>query len=222
MRGLTIHNYTTVNRIGSKETTYVGYGMSKQAVETDKAKVSVNDIFKDSESFDHVLSKEFEEFQINHPDIELSYEEYTKAIASSRGFEYESIGDVQRIRNYGGIFWPEQALSCSPSLRTGRSHGGRRLRRSQYRERGNRKDWMTQRELNTGERFERGVFGALDIIPGAAAAKGSFKSAATIGQISSKQNIWYNLLKTAKHLGEPHEGEWAESSRPAQRRRLRH
>lgn len=96
MRGLTIHNYTTVNRIGSKETTYVGYGMSKQAVETDKAKVSVNDIFKDSESFDHVLSKEFEEFQINHPDIELSYEEYTKAIASSRGFEYESIGDVQK------------------------------------------------------------------------------------------------------------------------------
>jgi hypothetical protein len=140
MRGLTIHNYTTANRIGSKETTYVGYGMSKQAVETDKAKVSVNDIFKDSESFDHVLSKEFEEFQINHPDIELSYEEYMKAIASSRGFEYESIGDVQKNQElWRDLLAGAGNIGAHHLLCTGRSHGGRRLRRSQYFERRNRK-----------------------------------------------------------------------------------
>ncbi|CAI8839909.1 MULTISPECIES: glycohydrolase toxin TNT-related protein [Bacillus subtilis group] len=207
MRGLTIHNYTTVNRIGSKETTYVGYGMSKQAVETDKAKVSVNDIFKDSESFDHVLSKEFEEFQINHPDIELSYEEYTKAIASSRGFEYESIGDVQKNQELwrdllAGAGIIVLTIFCAPAgLTVAVAYGGANITSA-----ATGKDWMTQRELNTGERFERGVFGALDIIPGAAAAKGSFKSAATIGQISSKtehvvqslkdsKNIWANRMK---------------------------
>ncbi|MCQ5304643.1 hypothetical protein NE559_22040, partial [Bacillus licheniformis] len=57
------------------------------------------------------------------------------------------------------------------------------------------KDWPPQRALNTGERFERGVFGALAIIPGAAAAKGSFKSAATIGQISSKTEHMVQSLK---------------------------
>ncbi|MBK4207378.1 glycohydrolase toxin TNT-related protein [Bacillus sp. GM2] len=207
MRGLTIHNYTTVNRIGSKETTYVGYGMSKQAVETDKAKVSVNDIFKDSESFDHVLSKEFEEFQINHPDIELSYEEYTKAIASSRGFEYESIGDVQKNQELwrdllAGAGIIVLTIFCAPAgLTVAVAYGGANIASA-----ATGKDWMTQRELNTGERFERGVFGALDIIPGAAAAKGSFKSVATIGQISSKtehvvqslkdsKNIWANRMK---------------------------
>ncbi|MCY8381202.1 glycohydrolase toxin TNT-related protein [Bacillus haynesii] len=207
MRGLTIHNYTTVNRIGSKETTYVGYGMSKQAVETDKAKVSVNDIFKDSESFDHVLSKEFEEFQINHPDIELSYEEYMKAIASSRGFEYESIGDVQKNQELwrdllAGAGIIVLTIFCAPAgLTVAVAYGGANITSA-----ATGKDWMTQRELNTGERFERGVFGALDIIPGAAAAKGSFKSVATIGQISSKtehvvqslkdsKNIWANRMK---------------------------
>ncbi|TWM27107.1 putative ADP-ribosyltransferase Certhrax [Bacillus paralicheniformis] len=207
MRGLTIHNYTTANRIGSKETTYVGYGMSKQAVETDKAKVSVNDIFKDSESFDHVLSKEFEEFQINHPDIELSYEEYTKAIASSRGFEYESIGDVQKNQELwrdllAGAGIIVLTIFCAPAgLTVAVAYGGANIASA-----ATGKDWMTQRDLNTGERFERGVFGALDIIPGAAAAKGSFKSAATIGQISSKtehvvqslkdsKNIWANRMK---------------------------
>ncbi|WP_227005474.1 ADP-ribosyltransferase [Bacillus paralicheniformis] len=207
MRGLTIHNYTTANRIGSKETTYVGYGMSKQAVETDKAKVSVNDIFKDSESFDHVLSKEFEEFQINHPDIELSYEEYTKAIASSRGFEYESIGDVQKNQELwrdllAGAGIVLLTIFCAPAgLTVAVAYGGANISSA-----ATGKDWMTQRELNTGERFERGVFGALDIIPGTAMAKGSFKGAATIGQISSKtehvvqslkdgKNIWANRMK---------------------------
>ncbi|MCY8339705.1 HNH endonuclease [Bacillus haynesii] len=207
MRGLTIHNYTTANRIGSKETTYVGYGMSKQAVETDKAKVSVNDIFKDSESFDHVLSKEFEEFQINHPDIELSYEEYMKAIASSRGFEYESIGDVQKDQELwrdllAGAGIIVLTIFCAPAgLTVAVAYGGANISSA-----ATGKDWMTQRELNTGERYERGVFGALDIIPGAAMAKGSFKSAATIGQISSKtehvvqslkdsKNIWANRMK---------------------------
>ncbi|MED1714504.1 glycohydrolase toxin TNT-related protein [Bacillus paralicheniformis] len=207
MRGLTIHNYTTANRIGSKETTYVGYGMSKQAVETDKAKVSVNDIFKDSESFDHVLSKEFEEFQINHPDIELSYEEYMKAIASSRGFEYESIGDVQKNQELwrdllAGAGIIVLTIFCAPAgLTVAVAYGGANISSA-----ATGKDWMTQRELNTDERFERGVFGALDIIPGAAAAKGTFKSAATIGQISSKtehmvqsfkdsKNIWANRMK---------------------------
>ncbi|MCI4129876.1 HNH endonuclease [Bacillus haynesii] len=207
MRGLTIHNYTTVNRIGSKETTYVGYGMSKQAVETDKAKVSVNDIFKDSESFDHVLSKEFEEFQINHPDIELSYEEYMKAIASSRGFEYESIGDVQKNQELwrdllAGAGIIVLTIFCAPAgLTVAVAYGGANITSA-----ATGKDWMTQRELNTGERFERGVFGALDIIPGAAAAKGSFKSVVSVGQISSKtehvvqslkdsKNIWANRMK---------------------------
>ncbi|TWL31521.1 ESAT-6 secretion machinery protein EssD [Bacillus licheniformis] len=199
MRGLTIHNYTTVNR--SKETTYVGYGMSKQAVETDKAKVSVNDIFKDSESFDHVLSKEFEEFQINHPDIELSYEEYTKAIASSRGFEYESIGDVQKNQELwrdllAGAGIIVLTIFCAPAgLTVAVAYGGANIASA-----ATGKDWMTQRELNTGERFERGVFGALDIIPGAAAAKGSFKSAATIGQISSKTEHMVQSLKDSKNI----------------------
>ncbi|WP_240909044.1 ADP-ribosyltransferase [Bacillus paralicheniformis] len=201
MRGLTIHNYTTANRIGSKETTYVGYGMSKQAVETDKAKVSVNDIFKDSESFDHVLSKEFEEFQINHPDIEISYEEYTKAIASSRGFEYESIGDVQKNQELwrdllAGAGIIVLTIFCAPAgLTVAVAYGGANISSA-----ATGKDWMTQRELNTGERFERGVFGALDIIPGAAAAKGSFKSAATIGQISRKTEHVVQSLKDSKNI----------------------
>ena len=90
-------------------------------------------------------------------------------------------------------------------LRTGRSHGGRRYGGANITSR-NRKRFDDAAGVKNRRRFEE-AFGALDIIPGAAAAKGSFKSVATIRQISSKtdrnvvqsfkdsKNIWANRMK---------------------------
>ncbi|MEC1356380.1 hypothetical protein P9D61_20730 [Bacillus sonorensis] len=201
MEGLSLHNYKTKNRIGSKETTYVGYGMNKTAVQEDKAEITVNDIFKDSAAFDHVLNEEYKAFKDQNPDIELNYEDYSKAIVSARGFEYESVSDVQKNQELwrdliigGGVV--VLTIFCAPvGLVVAGAYGTAQISSA-----ATGKDWMTGRELNTGERFERGAFGALDILPGAAVATQSFKGVATIGKLSSRTEHVVQSLKDNKTL----------------------
>ncbi|MCF7619671.1 hypothetical protein L3137_20785 [Bacillus sonorensis] len=201
MEGLSLHNYKTKNRIGSKETTYVGYGMNKTAVQEDKAEITVNDIFKDSAAFDHVLNEEYKAFKDQNPDIELNYEDYSKAIVSARGFEYESVSDVQKNQELwrdliigGGVV--VLTIFCAPvGLVVAGAYGTAQISSA-----ATGKDWMTGRELNTGERFERGAFGALDILPGAAVATQSFKGVATIGKLSSRTEHVVQSLKDSKTL----------------------
>ncbi|MFN2744015.1 MULTISPECIES: hypothetical protein [unclassified Bacillus (in: firmicutes)] len=201
MEGLSIHNYKTKNRIGSKETTYVGYGMNKTAVEQDKSDITVDDIFKDSKAFDDVLSEQYKAYKEVNPDVELTYEEYSKAIVSARGFEYESISDVQK----GQEFWRDLivgggivvlAIFCAPAAITvGIAYGGAQISSGITGE-----DWMTKRELNKGERIERTAFGALDMIPAAGAATKSFKTAATVGKLSGRTEPVVQSLKESKSL----------------------
>ncbi|WP_077735472.1 glycohydrolase toxin TNT-related protein [Bacillus sonorensis] len=201
MEGLSIHNYKTKNRIGSKETTYVGYGMNKTAVEQDKSDITVDDIFKDSKAFDDVLSEQYKAYKEVNPDVELTYEEYSKAIVSARGFEYESISDVQK----GQEFWRDLivgggivvlAIFCAPAAITvGIAYGGAQISSGLTGE-----DWMTKRELNKGERIERTAFGALDMIPAAGAATKSFKTAATVGKLSGRTEPVVQSLKESKSL----------------------
>lgn len=209
MEGMSIHNYKTKNRIGSKETTYVGYGMNKTAVQQDKEEITVNDIFKDSAAFDHVLSEEYKAFKAQNPDIDLNYEDYSKAIFSARGFQYESVSDVQKSQELwrdliigGGII--VLTVFCAPAgIVAAGAYGTAQITSA-----ATGKDWMTKRELNTGERFERGAFGALDMLPAAGLAGKAFKSTATIGEIAAagkaknvvqslkeSKNTWSNRMR---------------------------
>ncbi|WKB76416.1 hypothetical protein QYM22_18875 [Bacillus glycinifermentans] len=209
MEGMSIHNYKTKNRIGSKETTYVGYGMNKTAVQQDKEEITVNDIFKDAAAFDHVLSEEYKAFKEQNPDIDLNYEDYSKAIFSARGFEYESVSDVQKSQELwrdliigGGII--VLTVFCAPAgIVAAGAYGTAQITSA-----ATGKDWMTKRELNTGERFERGAFGALDMLPAAGLAGKAFKSTATIGEIAAagkaknvvqslkeSKNTWSNRMR---------------------------
>ncbi|WP_270573182.1 hypothetical protein [Bacillus glycinifermentans] len=209
MEGMSIHNYKTKNRIGSKETTYVGYGMNKTAVQQDKEEITVNDIFKDSAAFDHVLSEEYKAFKEQNPDIDLNYEDYSKAIFSARGFQYESVSDVQKSQELwrdliigGGII--VLTVFCAPAgIIAAGAYGTAQITSA-----ATGKDWMTKRELNTGERFERGAFGALDMLPAAGLAGKAFKSTATIGEIAAagktknvvqslkeSKNTWSNRMR---------------------------
>ncbi|MEC1262253.1 hypothetical protein P9D34_17885 [Bacillus swezeyi] len=206
MEAMSIRNYKTKNRIGSKETTYVGYGMNKQAVQEDKREITVDDIFKDSKAFDHVLNEEYKAFKAEHPEIELTYEDYSKAIVSARGFEYESITDVQK----GQELWRDLILGggvvvltifCAPAgFYAGAAVGGLSVSNSVTGQ-----DWGTRRKLSTDEQVISGITGTLEVIPGLSGAK-ALQGSATIGKVSGKtehviqsfkesSSIWTNRMR---------------------------
>ncbi|WP_187444582.1 hypothetical protein [Bacillus swezeyi] len=206
MEAMSIRNYKTKKRIGSKETTYVGYGMNKQAVQEDKREITVDDIFKDSKAFDHVLNEEYKAFKAENPEIELTYEDYSKAIVSARGFEYESITDVQK----GQELWRDLILGggvvvltifCAPAgFYAGAAVGGLSVSNSVTGQ-----DWGTRRKLSTDERVISGITGTVEVIPGLSGAK-ALQGSATIGKVSGKtehviqsfkesSSIWTNRMR---------------------------
>ncbi|MGN9866330.1 glycohydrolase toxin TNT-related protein [Bacillus swezeyi] len=209
MEAMSIRNYKTKNRIGSKETTYVGYGMNKQAVQEDKREITVDDIFKDSKAFDHVLNEEYKAFKAENPEIELTYEDYSKAIVSARGFEYESITDVQK----GQELWRDLILGggvvvltifCAPAgFYAGAAVGGLSVSNSVTGQ-----DWGTRRKLSTDERVISGITGTVEVIPGLSGAK-ALQGSATIGKVSGKtehviqsfkesSSIWTNRMRVGR------------------------
>jgi hypothetical protein len=145
-------------------------GSYTQTVERIKDKITVSDIFTSNNVFMTSLKDEFDSYMRVHPKSNMSYDTYQKAALNSRAFGYESIKDGQQKQE----FWRNIALAaftigatilCPPAgIALAASIAVMELSSS-----ATGKDWGTGRKLDTNERWLRGAFAIVDILP---AAKG--------------------------------------------------
>lgn len=168
MRDLTISNYTTKNRIGATETQFVyeGYGAS-QSLEVPKTEISIDDLFSGDNFYAGQMKLEYGAWKELNPEQDFSQEEYRQAALNTRAFQYESIRNQQENKE----FWVQlgalvvivgATLICPPAgMALGAAYGAMELSSAV-----SGKDWVSGRELGTGERWFRGVLAPLDIVPG--------------------------------------------------------
>ncbi|EOV9528837.1 deaminase domain-containing protein [Bacillus cytotoxicus] len=188
MRDISIRDFQTKNRIGATTTTTLpsshAYGVP-QTITTKKEKITVDDIFKDSLAFDHVLRAQYKEVKKQNPDAKLNYKEYRQLIPSMRGFEYTSIEDEQKKLEA----WRDVAISgaliittifCPPlGIAASVVYGGLQVKSAIE-----GKDWGTHRKLSKEEQVEAGFFGALDLVPGLGLATKAFKGTIDLGSLA--------------------------------------
>ncbi|MED4203853.1 DNA/RNA non-specific endonuclease [Neobacillus mesonae] len=188
MRDLTISNYKTKNRIGAVDTqfVYAGYG-ERQKFEVPKTEVSIDDLFNGDNYYGKQMKLEYEAWKELNPDQDFTQEQYQQAAVNTRAFEYESIRNRQENKE----FWTQigalvvivgATLICPPAgMALGAAYGAMELSSAV-----SGKDWVSGRELGTGERVFRGVLAPLDIVPG---VSGLTKFSGTVRLAHAGENI---------------------------------
>jgi predicted ribonuclease toxin of YeeF-YezG toxin-antitoxin module len=208
MQEATISNYTTKNRIGTTETQYVygGYGPA-QSFEVPKTEVSLDDIFNGDNFYGNQMKLEYEAWKELNPDQDFSQKEYQLAAVNTRAFEYESIRNQQESKE----FWVQLgalvvivgvSLICPPAgLALGAAYGAMELSSAV-----SGKDWVSGRELGTGERWFRGLLAPLDIIPGVSGLT-KFSSAVrlanvsdNVGMLGTRVGVRSSIQQGATHI----------------------
>ncbi len=195
VRDSSISNYTTSNHIGATETIPISYYGSYQEYETEKTEITIDDILSGDNYYADQIKTSFEEWKVQNPDEDISYEDYRTAAVNTRAFEYESIEDGQFTKE----FWVNIAalvvivgvtVVCPPAgavlgaayatVEMGSAISGQ--------------DWASGRELDTSERWTRGLLAPLDVLPIGSAVT-SFGGAARttsrvidVGQSASRVN----------------------------------
>ncbi|MGE6260574.1 hypothetical protein ACQKCU_22285 [Heyndrickxia sporothermodurans] len=184
MRDLTISNYTTKNRVGATEVkvTYAGYGQ-QQTLEVPKTEVNIDDLFNGDNYYGEQIRLEYEAWKELNPDQDFSQKEYQIAAVNTHAFEYESIHDQQESKEFWGqiaalVVIVGATLICPPAgMALGAVYGTFELSSAV-----SGKDWISGRELGTGERVFRGLLSPLDIIPGVSSVT-KFSGAVKIAHI---------------------------------------
>ncbi|MEC0303765.1 hypothetical protein P4686_12205, partial [Terribacillus saccharophilus] len=95
VRDSSISNYTTKNHIGATETIPISYYGSYQEYTTEKTEITIDDILSGDNYYADQIKASFEEWKVQNPDEDISYEDYRTAAVNTRAFEYESIEDGQ-------------------------------------------------------------------------------------------------------------------------------
>ncbi|WP_366248086.1 DNA/RNA non-specific endonuclease [Terribacillus aidingensis] len=166
VRDSSISNYTTSNHIGATETIPISYYGTYQEYETEKTEITIDDILSGDNYYADQIKASFEEWKVQNPDEDISYEDYRTAAVNTRAFEYESIEDGQFTKE----FWVNIAalvvivgvtVVCPPAgavlgaayatVEMGSAISGQ--------------DWASGRELDTSERWTRGLLAPLDVLP---------------------------------------------------------
>ncbi|WP_048517389.1 hypothetical protein [Bacillus mycoides] len=170
MRDLTIDKYETSNTIGAKETIMTGsYGQTAEHI---KDKIKVSDIFSSNNFFMTSLKAEFDAYKKENPKDNMSYETYQQRRLNSRAFNYDSIKDQQQNKE----FWRDVGILGTTLLLAGATvffpPAGAALFAftasvgvMEVSSAVTGKDWLTQRKLDTNERWLRGVLGFVDVAP---------------------------------------------------------
>ncbi|HGE5810456.1 pre-toxin TG domain-containing protein [Bacillus mycoides] len=170
MRDLTIDKYETSNTIGAKETIMTGsYGQTAEHI---KDKIKVSDIFSSNNFFMTSLKAEFDAYKKENPKDNMSYETYQQRRLNSRAFNYDSIKDQQQNKE----FWRDVGILGTTLLLAGATvffpPAGAALFAftasvgvMEVSSAATGKDWLTQRKLDTNERWLRGVLGFVDVAP---------------------------------------------------------
>ncbi|MFP7476916.1 CdiA family toxin C-terminal domain-containing protein [Terribacillus saccharophilus] len=207
VRDSSISNYTTSNHIGATETIPISYYGSYQEYETEKTEITIDDILSGDNYYADQIKASFEEWKVQNPDEDISYEDYRTAAVNTRAFEYESIEDGQFTKE----FWVNIAalvvivgvtVVCPPAgavlgaayatVEMGSAISGQ--------------DWASGRELDTSERWTRGLLAPLDVLPIGNAVT-SFGGAARttskvidVGQSASKVNRTNTAVQQADNV----------------------
>lgn len=205
MRDLSIKNYTTKNRLGITETVYATDGLYN-STEVEKAEVSLEDLFRGDQFYAKQLNQEYQEWKKLNPDQNFSGKEYKQAALSGRAFEYESIRDQQENKESlvqtgllgATIISAGITLLCPPAglvllTAIGAASGAMEVKSAVT-----GKDWVSGRELGTGERALRGTFGALDLVPGAGSIT---KFSSSVRTLSLGKNMGTLGLKSGFKAG---------------------
>ncbi|SDZ50531.1 Predicted ribonuclease, toxin component of the YeeF-YezG toxin-antitoxin module [Evansella caseinilytica] len=207
MRDATISSYTTENRIGATRQQQAGYYGQGTTIEVTKDKVSLEDLFNGDNYYAKEMLQAYEEAKVEFPEEDFSFEDFQWAAVNSHAFQYESLKDQQ----YAKEFWAGiiamvviigTAIVCPPAgLALGAAYGTLELGTAVT-----GKDWVSGRELDTGERWLRGALAPLDIVPAAKGIK-SFSNAVRLGnhafdlgQFGMKNGLRAGLRQEMKHM----------------------
>ncbi|GAE29513.1 HNH endonuclease signature motif containing protein [Alkalihalobacillus hemicellulosilyticus] len=172
MRDASISHYTTDNRIGATDTIISYYGGYRQEHVIEKKEIGLEDLFNGDNFYAEQMKLEYELWQGQVSNEEITYEDYQLAAVNMNAFEYSSIKDSQITKE----FWVSiaatvviigAAIICPPAgLALGVAYGTLELSSAV-----SGTDWVSGREIDTGERLLRGGLAPLDIIPGVSAVK---------------------------------------------------
>jgi len=192
IRNLQIEDYKTTNRIGATIKINTDYAPSG---EVPKQEITLNDLFAGDNFYAGQIKLEYDQIKEMNPDQDFSLEDYQQYALNTHAFEYHSIKDQQ----YNKEFWVNIAalvvivgatLICPPAgIALGAVYGTLEITSAV-----SGKDWVSGREIDTGERWFRGLLAPLDIIPGVGAAK----KFATLTRVNQLHNAMDLGLKTAR------------------------
>ncbi|MEI3605164.1 HNH/ENDO VII family nuclease [Pseudogracilibacillus sp. SE30717A] len=191
IRDLRIEEYKTTNRIGAMQKINTDFAPSG---EIPKAEITLDDLFGGENFYADQIKIEYDQIKEMYPDQEFSLEEYRQIALNTHAFEYNSIKDQQ----YNKEFWVSiaalvvivgAALIFPPAgIALGAIYGTLELSTAVT-----GKDWVSGREVGTGERWFRGLLAPLDLIP----AVGSVKKFAILGRAGKLKQAATISLKTS-------------------------
>ncbi|TVZ75978.1 hypothetical protein FB379_1431, partial [Aeribacillus composti] len=190
MRNLSISEIKTKNHIGVKEIIVVPgtYG-TQETIEVPKAEVGLEDLFSGSNYYARLMEREYASWKELNPHQDFSEKEYIKKALNSYAFQYESIKDGQMNKEFWGqiaalVVIVGVSFICPPAgMALGMAYGTLELSSAV-----SGKDWISGRELETGERVFRGVLAPLDIVPGVSALS-RFSSAARFSPLREASDL---------------------------------
>jgi hypothetical protein len=190
MRNLSISEIKTKNHIGVKEIIVVPgtYG-TQETIEVPKAEVGLEDLFSGSNYYARLMEREYASWKELNPHQDFSEKEYIKNALNSYAFQYESIKDGQMDKEFWGqiaalVVIVGVSFICPPAgMALGMAYGTLELSSAV-----SGKDWISGRELETGERVFRGVLAPLDIVPGVSALS-RFSSAARFSPLREASDL---------------------------------
>ncbi|WP_235920066.1 AHH domain-containing protein [Heyndrickxia coagulans] len=136
-------------------------------MEVAKAEVSLEDLFSGSNAYAKQMKEEYENWKLQNPGQELTEKDYEQVVLHSRAFQYDSIRDGQEKKEFWGQIASLAVIAgasiiCPPAgMALGIAYGTLELESAV-----SGKDWISGRELGTGERVFRGVLAPLNIVPG--------------------------------------------------------
>ncbi len=191
IRDLKIEEFKTTNRIGAMQKINTDFAPSG---EIPKLEITLDDLFGGENFYADQIKLEYDQIKEMHPDQEFSLEEYRQVALNTHAFEYTSIKDQQ----YNKEFWVSiaalvvivgAALIFPPAgIALGAIYGTLELSTAVT-----GKDWVSGREVGTGERWFRGLLAPLDLIP----AVGSVKKFAVLGRAGKLKQAATISLKTS-------------------------
>ncbi|PTY77161.1 hypothetical protein B5V89_15590, partial [Heyndrickxia sporothermodurans] len=186
--------------------TYAGYGQ-QQTFEVPKTEVSIDDLFNGDNYYAEQIKLEYDAWKELNPDQDFSQKEYQLAAVNTHAFEYDSIRNQQESKEFWGqiaalVVIVGVSLVCPPAgIALGAAYGTFELSSAV-----SGKDWISGRELGTGERVFRGLLSPLDIIPGVSSItkfSGAVKLAhlGDMGQFAVKTGIKSSIKDGVTHIG---------------------